>query len=133
MPTTKQHSALADDVERWFEDRAARRDPYDLYARLRREDPVHYCEAADTWVLTRYADINRVLRSQNATRAPWVGTNGKDYLYAADGSLRPVHKVGTIRYLEGAAHARVRLLVGQALKPNNVALWQQDMDLEVER
>lgn len=133
MPTTKQHSGLANDVERWFEDRAARRDPYDLYARLRREDPVHYCEAAATWVVTRYADINRVLRSQNATRAPWVGTNSKDYLYDADGSLRPVHKVGTIRYLEGATHARVRLLVGQALKPNNVALWQQDLDFEVER
>ena len=133
MSTIEQHSDLANDVERWFQDRAARRDPYDLYARLRREDPVHYCEAAGTWVLTRYADINRVLRSPNATRAPWVGTNSKDYLYAADGSLRPVHKVGTIRYLEGAAHARVRLLVGQALKPNNVALWQRDIDLEVER
>src|SRR4051794_6988575 len=99
MATAQQHSDLATDVERWFQDRAARRDPYELYARLRHEDPVHYCEAADTWVLTRYTDINRVLRSPNATRAPWVGTNSKDYLYAADGSVRPAHKVGTMRYL----------------------------------
>lgn len=42
MATTKQGSDLADDVARWFEDRAARRDPYALYARLRRENPVHY-------------------------------------------------------------------------------------------
>ena len=133
MATTERHSDLAHGVERWFQDRAARRDPYSLYRRLRAEDPVHYCEAADTWVLTRFADINTVLRSPNATRAPFVGTNSKDYLYASDGSLRPAHRVGTIRYLEGAAHARVRVLVGQALKPNNVALWQQDIDFEVER
>ena len=74
-----------------------------------------------------------MLRSANATRAPWVGQNAKQYLYGADGEIRPAHTVGTIRYLEGNAHARVRLLVGQALKPTNVALWQKDLDLEVER
>ena len=33
------------------------RDPFPLYAVLRREQPVYYSEPAECWVLSRYADI----------------------------------------------------------------------------
>ena len=36
-------------------------DPYPLYARLRREDPVHWDERLDAWLLTRYDDVVRAL------------------------------------------------------------------------
>ncbi|MGW2477706.1 cytochrome P450 [Streptomyces sp. NPDC001665] len=38
----------------------ARRDPYPLYARMRREDPVHR-SAQGVWYLTRYADVEAAL------------------------------------------------------------------------
>ena len=38
-------------------------DPYPAYARLRRESPVHYLDDHDLWVVTRYADVMRVVRS----------------------------------------------------------------------
>ena len=36
--------------------------PYDQYARLRAEDPVHWSALLEGWVLTRYDDVNTVLR-----------------------------------------------------------------------
>lgn len=40
---------------------AALADPYPLYARLRRRDPVHRDERLDAWLLTRYDDVVRAL------------------------------------------------------------------------
>ena len=37
-------------------------DPYRLYHRLRREDPVHWDPFLHSWVVTSYADVVRVLR-----------------------------------------------------------------------
>ena len=36
-------------------------DPYPLYERLRREDPVHWDPYLHAWVVTRYADVVTVL------------------------------------------------------------------------
>lgn len=37
-------------------------DPYPIYRRLRAEDPVHWCEALNGWVLTRYDDVRMAQR-----------------------------------------------------------------------
>ena len=34
-------------------------DPYPVYARMRREDPVYYVEEYDAWFLSRFEDIWR--------------------------------------------------------------------------
>lgn len=36
-------------------------DPYPLYARLRSEDPVHYSDRLQTWIITRYEDVKSAL------------------------------------------------------------------------
>ena len=36
--------------------------PYDQYRRLRAHDPVHYSELLHGWVVTRYADVDMLLR-----------------------------------------------------------------------
>ncbi len=41
---------------------AALDDPYPQYARLRTEDPVHWSEKLESWILTRYDDVCAVLR-----------------------------------------------------------------------
>src|SRR5262249_37630114 len=41
---------------------AFRADPFPVFRRLRLEDPVHRSEAVGGWVLTRYADVQNVLR-----------------------------------------------------------------------
>jgi len=43
------------------------RDPYPVYARLRREDPVHWMEAWNAWLVTRFDDACAVLREDGRT------------------------------------------------------------------
>jgi len=43
------------------------RRPYPVYARLRREDPVHWMEAWNTWLITRFDDASSVLREDGRT------------------------------------------------------------------
>src|SRR2546425_11878572 len=44
--------------------------PYPLYHRLRREDPVHWDPYLHAWVVTRYADVVTVLHHLSAVRTP---------------------------------------------------------------
>ena len=37
---------------------------YPLFKRMRSEDPVHYCESAGYWILTRYRDVEAALRDE---------------------------------------------------------------------
>jgi len=39
-------------------------DPYPLFARLREEDPVHWCEPLHMWLVTRYDDVSQGLRDR---------------------------------------------------------------------
>src|SRR5579864_4301034 len=44
--------------------------PYPLYHRLRREDPVHWDPYLHAWVVTRYADVLTVFQRFSAQRTP---------------------------------------------------------------
>ncbi|WP_371478933.1 cytochrome P450 [Kitasatospora sp. NBC_00315] len=52
--------ARPDDLAAALSTPEARRDPYPLYARMRREDPVHR-SAQGIWYLTRYTDVEAAL------------------------------------------------------------------------
>jgi hypothetical protein len=43
-------------------------DPYPLFARLRELDPVHRSSVGNFWVLTRYDDIQKILKDKRFTR-----------------------------------------------------------------
>lgn len=49
-----------DDYKRYVEARLA--DPYPLFHRLRREDPVHWCEPLQGWLITRHDDVQAGFR-----------------------------------------------------------------------
>ena len=38
-------------------------DPYPVYRRLQEEAPVHWCQPWEQWVVTRHADVERILKS----------------------------------------------------------------------
>ena len=54
-------------------------DPYPLYREIRSQDPVHWDDENDFWVLTRYADITSVLRDGRFSKAQGM-TAGLDRL-----------------------------------------------------
>lgn len=135
VTATTEQDRLEDAITRWWTDADARQTPHDLFDRARVEDPIHYSETAKSWFLTRHADINAVLRSRHALRAPTAGRHVQDWLYDENGELRPSHRLasGSFRYKEGEPHQRLRSLAAKALNSPNIVRWQDDIDRETER
>jgi pimeloyl-[acyl-carrier protein] synthase len=93
-------------------------DPYPLYHRLRREDPVHWDHFLHTWVVTSYADVSTVLHHFSATRTPTP-----DHLSSLGLSdLVPIAKVlvRQMLFLDAPAHGRIRTLASKAFTPRRV-------------
>jgi pimeloyl-[acyl-carrier protein] synthase len=93
-------------------------DPYPLYHRLRREDPVHWDPFLHSWVVTRYADVVRVLRDFSAQRAP----TAEQLTALGLEMLNPVAKVMVkqMLFLDPPEHARIRGLASAAFTPQRV-------------
>jgi cytochrome P450 len=99
-------------------------DPYHpVYAELRREAPVAFDEATDHWLITRYGDVDALLRDRRF---------GRTYLHVAShenmGREPPPERLAPfwgminagILDMEGTDHARVRRLVSKAFTPSFV-------------
>ena len=98
-------------------------DPYPAYERLRATAPILYDEATDHWLVTRYDDVNALLRDRRF---------GRTYLHAAtheemgheppSPSLDPFwHLINHgILDMEPPDHTRVRRLVSKAFTPRMV-------------
>jgi len=102
-------------------------DPYEYYARLRAEDPVHYDEKLGAWLVTRHEDIAAVardtvlfsdeMRVSDAVRSPfqdeanaYIESKGF-YLLDPSDSFK----------VDGDLHKRRRKLVAHAFTPHAVA------------
>ena len=92
--------------------------PYPLYHRLRREDPVHWDPYLHAWVVTRYADVLTVFQRFSAQRTP----TPEQLTALGLASLAPLAQVMVrqMLFLDPPAHARVRALASQAFTPRRV-------------
>lgn len=93
-------------------------DPYPLFHRLRAEDPVHWDPFLHCWVVTRYEDVQRVLRSFTAARTPTpeqLGAMGLE-------RLAPLARimVRQMLFLDPPDHTRLRRLASTAFTPRRV-------------
>jgi len=98
-------------------------DPYPLYAELRAEEPVRYDEATDHWLISRYEDVNALLRDRRF---------GRTYRHLAGhaemghpeppGWHAPFWDLinAGILDMEPPDHTRVRRLVSKAFTPRFV-------------
>jgi len=93
-------------------------DPYPLYERLRTTDPVHWDPFLHTWVVTRYEDVDFVLKHFSAARTPTpdqlteLGLSGLNVVAEI--------LVRQMLFLDGRAHARVRNLAASAFTRSRV-------------
>src|ERR1700741_3289214 len=78
--------------------------PYPLYRRLRTEDPVHWDPFLDAWVVTRYADVVRVLHDFSANRR----TSPEQLTALGLSALNPIAQVMVkqMLFLDAPAHTR---------------------------
>ena len=98
-----------------------RANPYPIYAELRELGPV-LKHPMGGWFLTRYADIDRVLRS-NAFRTPRGYREANDPAGPArfdpKGTLT-LHRRNWVLFQSGDAHTRLRKLIMKVFTPRAV-------------
>lgn len=104
--------------------------PYDQYARLRRADPVHHSPLMGGWMLTRFADVDRVLKDpaistdiSNATPTPQteLELERRSNMIAGDFDPLPL--------LDEPEHTRIRRLMAPAFRKGSV----KDLAERIER
>jgi cytochrome P450 len=94
-------------------------DPYPLFHQMRREDPVHWSDALQAWVVTRYDDVSA------AFREPRLSNQRMDLLVRyqlrnSDPALaKDFERVGYQQMLfrDGAEHHRLRVLGNRGFTP----------------
>ena len=94
-----------------------RDDPYPHYRELRVRDPVHRLRLINAWALTRYDDVDAVLRDHRR-----FANVGRDYGYL---------DYVTLLDLDPPDHTRLRSLVAQAFTRRTVAAMEHDIRLIV--
>jgi cytochrome P450 len=119
-------------------------DPYPHYRRLRDEAPVHFAPAAGVWCVSRYEDVQAVLRADDvfSSRAMFtmIMNNGQERFPALNWNvLRFVgwmvlrtrmnpFTFGTARNLiaeDGDRHTELRAIVNRGFTPRRIAEWEK--------
>jgi len=96
--------------------------PYPVYQRLREEDPVHWDDELQTWVLTRYEDIEAALRD------PRLSSNRVDTVRNVDSPEVPEATRQALKatlslwmlFLDPPDHTRLRSLANKVFTPRVV-------------
>ena len=91
-------------------------DPYPAYRRLRERDPVHYSALTQQFVVSRYADLDRILRDHRSF------SNDLQRARSSRGSLGTRKKLKPSMLVQDPPdHTRLRGLVNRAFTPRSVA------------
>jgi cytochrome P450 len=109
-------------------------DPYPVYRRMRRRDPVHWSDAPGAWVLTRYDDVMSAIRHPSLSSATTeVAVRAK--LHGGDPALvadyARVNK-GMMLMRDGQDHHRLRVLGNRAFSPSALQRWQSVIERVVD-
>jgi cytochrome P450 len=91
-------------------------DPYPTYAALRARDPVHWSPLANAWVLSRYEDVDAVLRDHRRFSNDARNRHIPKGLRASTAFPRR-----NMFFLDPPHHTRLRALLSKAFTPGAVA------------
>ena len=84
------------------------RDPYPLYAKLRERSPVHYSRLSDAVLLSRYRDVDGILRNHAGF------TVNPDLRKSKKARYKPSPEERSILFMDPPDHTRLRSLVNKA-------------------
>jgi hypothetical protein len=103
-------------------DRRLYENPYPLYRRLREKDPVHRSRLDDLWILTRYDEINAVLRDPrfSADDRTVKGYEANRRKMIAAGLIDNREEVPSMLRMDPPDHTRLRSLVSKAFTPRAI-------------
>ena len=113
-------------------------DPYPFYARLRSDDPVHK-SAAGAWVLTRYDDVEALLRDRRVSSRELFTDDVREPLLRAAGvwpewqtSVIRSALASTLLFIDPPDHTRIRNLVAKAFTPKAIGKLEPRVRLIVD-
>ncbi len=97
--------------------------PYEMYRKLREEDPVHKSQTGE-WIITRYVDAKNILRSNDflvGNRFEWL-KKGIDYFKDKSLEFDGIEQAmkGFILFLNAPDHTRVRRFIHAAWSDRDV-------------
>jgi cytochrome P450 len=112
-------------------DPAVLANPYPLFHRLRREDPVHWDPFLHAWVVTRYADVLEVLHTFAADRTP----TPEQLASMGLAQLAPLAQlmVKQMLFMDASAHTRLRGLASQAFTTARIEALRSHIQEIVDR
>ncbi len=91
------------------------RNPYPRYALLRAKDPVHWSPLMDSWVLSRYEDVDTVLRDHK--RFSSDARNRRSTRPRRQPSVTSPNEPPSMLFSDPPDHTRLRALVNKAFIP----------------
>ncbi|KIQ62539.1 cytochrome P450 [Kitasatospora griseola] len=97
--------------------------PYPAYAALREQSPVVHFEPSDQWLVSRYADVNALLRDRRLGRTFTHRFGHEEFGQPVPNPAHePFHTLNDygLLDLEGPDHTRIRRLVSKAFTPRMV-------------
>jgi pimeloyl-[acyl-carrier protein] synthase len=92
-------------------------DPYPMYARLRKEDPVHRSQTGE-FIITRYSDVRSILKSadfRSGNRLEWL-SRGIEYFKNHDEDLSNIYRAVSsfILFMNPPDHTAIRNFVAKS-------------------
>jgi cytochrome P450 len=122
MSTTAPGELRLEDVDLADHDNFVERVPHEMFALLRREDPVHFQHEPDGpgfWCVTRYDDINTVHRDWETFSSELGGTSLQD--------LEPEHIEArkSMIDMDPPRHNQLRALVNKGFTPRAVRAYEE--------
>jgi cytochrome P450 len=104
-------------------------DPYPTYAKLRRRDPVHWNVLSQSWIFSRYHDVEAILRDHLRFSSDARHRRGVTPFQSAV----PYPRGPSMLFLDPPDHTRLRALVQQAFTPRALAVLAPRIRLIAER
>lgn len=95
--------------------------PYPQYARLRAHDPVHWSELLHGWVLTRYADIDALLRDPTISVEPANALGNPTIAAELERMAADGRNATTLVLRDDPDHNRLRRLLQAPFGPRSIA------------
>jgi len=98
------------------------RDPYAYFARLRRDDPVHWNERWGGWLVTRYEDVVRAFRDPARLSSDRMAHFQQELSPHEQERLHVLIRYFSrwLVFTDPPYHTRVRMLVNKAFTPTSV-------------
>jgi len=97
-------------------------DPYPVYSRLREDEPVHWSDGFNGWLLTRYANVQAALKDPQLPSGGRLDSYMRTLPFDVLNECKPLrdHYATWLVNLDPPDHTRLRTLVSKAFTPRVV-------------